>query len=155
MRMRSLAALLFVFSVSAFAQTNVRQQLLDADRAFNRETQSHRLEGWMSYMADNVVLDRGKPVVGKDAVRAELTPEWSDPNFRLTWDPDEAHAMPGGKKGFTHGRWELTMLGKDGKPVKLTGEYLTVWQLDPQGHWRVIWDGGAANPPGNPPAPEN
>lgn len=137
-----------LFCGVAFAQAPVEQQLLQADRDFNKATQEKRLDGWMEYWDDYGVLDRLQPITGKDAVRKELTAQWADPSFHLTWDPVEAHAMPGGKKGYTRGNWTLTMNGPDGKPMKMTGEYLTIWHLTKAGEWKIIWDGGAANPPG-------
>jgi len=147
MRVRLLMAVLFLFSAVAFAQSGVEEQLLKADRDFNKATQEKRLDGWMESWDDNGVMDRAVPVVGKDAIRKELAQEWADASIRLSWEPTEAHAFPNGKKGYTRGNWTLTQNGPDGKPMKLTGEYLTIWRLNPAGQWRIIWDGGAANPP--------
>ncbi len=132
------------------AQSDVEKELMQVDREFNQATQEHRLEGWMQYWDDYGVIDRAHPITGKDAVRAELTPQWEDPNFHLSWTPTAAHALPGGKKGFTWGTWLLTSVDKDGKPVKMTGEYLTVWRKNAEGKWKIIWDGGSANPQNAP-----
>ncbi len=131
----------------SFGQSSSEQQLMQVDRDFNRATQENRLDGWMQYWDDTGVMDRVQPVVGKDAVRKELTAQWANPSFHLTWEPTDAHLFPGGKKGYTHGTWVLTQNGKDGKPIRITGEYLTVWRQNQAGEWKIIWDGGAANPP--------
>lgn len=148
--MRSiLIAIVLCFATLTLAQSNpesVKQALLKADLDFNKATQEHRLDGWMEFMDDNGVVERGAPVVGKDAVRAALKEEWDDPNFHLTWEPDEAYAMPGNKMGYTRGRWTLTSLDEKKQPMKMTGEYLTIWRLNKQGQWKIIWDGGSANP---------
>ncbi len=148
MRIRLVVAVLCLFTGVAFGQASVERQLMQADRDFNKATQEKRLEGWMQYFDDNGVVDRVPPLVGKDAIRKEAAEDWSNPSYQLSWEPTDAHAFPGGKKGYTHGTWVLTMNGKDGKPMKLTGEYLTIWRLNKAGEWRIIWDGGAANPPG-------
>jgi ketosteroid isomerase-like protein len=41
----------------------------------------------------------------------------------------------------------LTSKDEKGNDFKLTGQYLTIWRLNKQGEWKIIWDGGAANPP--------
>ncbi len=51
------------FAVLSFAQGG-EVALLKADRNFNKATQEKRLDGWMQFMADDVVLLRAKPVVG-------------------------------------------------------------------------------------------
>lgn len=147
MRRLWLLAVLLVFAGMAFGQSAVEQQLMQADRDFNKLTQEKRLDGWMQFWDDNGVIDRPMPLVGKEAVRKELTEQWADPTFHLTWEPTDAHAFPGGKKGYTHGTWVLTQNDKEGKQLKLTGEYLTIWRLTKAGEWKIIWDGGAANPP--------
>lgn len=152
MRLRIVFAVLCLVPVLAFAQSNVEQQLMQADRDFNKATQEKRLDGWMQYWDDNGVMDRLQPVVGKDAVRKELTEQWADPSFHLTWEPTDVHVFPGGKKGYTHGTWVLTQNGADGKPMKLTGEYLTIWRQNKAGEWKIIWDGGSANSPPAKPA---
>jgi ketosteroid isomerase-like protein len=153
MRIVALTVVLGAVAIAAVGQTDAvgtKNALLKADRDFNQATQEHRLDGWMQYMDYEGVVERGKPVVGEDAVRAALKPDWDDPNFHLTWDPDEAYALPGNKMGYTRGHWELTSRDKDGNPIKLTGQYLTIWRLDKQHQWKIIWDGGSADPPKAP-----
>ncbi len=148
MRRIILAVMLCGFAISAFAQADaVKEALLQVDRDFNNATQERRADGWMEYMDDNGVLGRPTPVVGKDAVRAALKEDWDDPNYHLTWAPDEAYPMPGNRMGYTRGHWTLTTKDKEGKPLNMTGEYLTVWRQNKQGQWKIIWDGGSADPP--------
>jgi ketosteroid isomerase-like protein len=148
MRRILLAVMLCGFAISALAQADaVKEALLKADHDFNKATQERRAEGWMEYMDDNGVLGHPKPVVGRDAIRAALKEDWDDPNYNLTWSPDEAYPMPGNRMGYTRGHWTLTTKDKEGKPLRLTGQYLTVWRQNKQGEWKIIWDGGAADPP--------
>ena len=142
------AVMLCGFAISAFAQADaVKEALLKADRDFNQATQQHRLDGWMQFMDDYGVVDRGKPVVGKDDIRAELKEDWDNPDFHLTWEPDEAYAFPNHRSGYTRGHWTLNTKDKEGKSFTLTGQYLTIWRQNKQGEWKIIWDGGSADPP--------
>jgi ketosteroid isomerase-like protein len=141
---------LFTVAITALGQSDpaaVKHALLRVDREFNTATQAHRLDGWMQYFDDDSVSQQAKPVVGKEAIRAVLKEQWDNPNFHLTWDPDEAYPMPNGKMGYTRGHWTLTSKDEKGTPLKRTGEYLTVWHQNEQGEWKVAWDGGAADPP--------
>ncbi|MDT8070189.1 MAG: nuclear transport factor 2 family protein [Terriglobia bacterium] len=148
MRRIILAVMLCGFAGSTLAQSDsVKQALLKADRDFNQATQEHRLDGWMQYMDENGVVQRDKPVVGTEAVRAALKDQWADPNFHLAWNPDEAYAMPGNRMGYTRGHWTLTTKDKEGKSLKMTGQYLTIWRQNKEGDWKIIWDGGSADPP--------
>ena len=125
------------------AKVSGQQLLLKADRAFARETAVKRLEGWMAYMADDAVLFSDKPVVGADAIRAFYQPAFSDPAFRLSWQPTRAEMFRSGDTGYTTGRYELHAKDGKGNQVVRHGSYLTVWKKQSDGTWKVIADGGA------------
>ena len=141
-------AAVVLLSAACLAQSAPSPQpVMDADRAFNKATQEKRIEGWMSFMADNVVLfGVTPPVVGKDAVRAFHENTFKDPNTTLTWEPTHGEIYAAGTVGYTTGRW--TMRGKTAKgdTIERHGNYLTVWEKQKDGSWKVTADGGAPDP---------
>lgn len=142
-----LAVFLLLASAAIGQSQPSAQPLLDADRVFNQATQQNRLEGWMSFMADNVVLfGQNPPVVGKDAVRRFYEPQFSNPSFSLAWEPKNAEMQPSGRVGHTTGRWTMRVKNAKGEPVELHGSYLTVWGKQKDGSWKVIADGGSPDP---------
>jgi len=148
---RVIAVLLFATACVA-QSTPSPQPVMDADRAFNQATQEKRIEGWMSYMADNVVLfGVNPPVVGKDAVRKFYEPVFGDANTTLTWEPTRGEVQPSGRVGFTSGRFTMRGKTRDGKTMERHGSYLTVWEKQKDGSWKVIADGGSPDPA---PAPQ-
>lgn len=120
--------------------------LLHADRDFNKATKEKRLEGWMQFMADDVILLRAKPVFGKESVRATLKSDWDDPEYSLTWEPKRAEIFKSGKMGDTSGRWTYHGKNEKGEKITLQGDYLTVWQKQADNSWKVIYDGGTPDP---------
>jgi ketosteroid isomerase-like protein len=151
---RALLAL-FALSLFATAQTSPQpkakapaklsgqQLLLQADRAFSRDTVAKRLEGWMGYMAEDAVLFSDKPVVGKDAIRAFYQAAFANPAFILSWQATRAEMFRSGDTGYTTGRYELQAKDGRGNKVVRHGSYLTVWKKQSDGSWKVIADGGA------------
>lgn len=120
--------------------------LMQADRDFNRATQERRLEGWMDFMADNIVLGHeDQPNFGKDAVRKAMA-FLDDASLTLTWEPTYGEMFASGDFGFTTGKW--VRKGKDPQGVERmrTGRYLTVWKKQKDGGWKVVWDGGTPDP---------
>ncbi len=124
--------------------------LMKQDSDFNTATQERRLDGWMEFMADDVVVRRGENVIGREALRKAMEEEWANPSYRLTWHPVGARMVAGEHMGFSWGRWTLDAATKDGSKIHLTGDYLTVWGKQKDGSWKVIWDGGGADTPGKP-----
>jgi ketosteroid isomerase-like protein len=140
-----LFAFLLASALPGLAQTG-EDALLKADRDFNQATQEKRLEGWMAFMADDVVLLRGKTVVGKEAARADLKEQWDDLSTSLTWEPKRAQLFNSGRMGYTSGRWVYKGKNAEGKMITRTGDYLTVWSKQADGSWKVIYDGGTSDP---------
>jgi ketosteroid isomerase-like protein len=145
-----LMAGILVFLAAVLATSSAQSgedALLQADRDFNKATAEKKLEGWMQFMADDVVLLRGKPVFGKDAAREAIKADWDDPTYSLTWEPKHAELFKSGKMGYTSGRWTYHGKNPKGEQGTLEGDYLTVWKKQADGSWKVIYDGGAADPP--------
>ncbi len=149
MRIPWVTAALVVCCTFALAQTapDKAAPLLQADREFNAATSARGLDGWMEYMTDETVVQREKAYVGREAIRAAMAPDWSSPDFKLTWKPDSGQLFDSGAMGFTTGTWELRTKDAKGNQVGLRGQYLTVWKKQKDGSWKVLWDGGTASGP--------
>jgi len=59
----------------------------------------------MQFMADDVILLRGKPSSARDSVRSTIKSDWDDPGYSLTWEPKRAELFKSRKMGDTSGRW--------------------------------------------------
>lgn len=126
------------------AAVPAEQVLFDADRAFCKATIADRVEGWMRYMADDVVLfNISPPIVGKEAVRKFYEPVFANPNYSLQWEPKHGEMQPSGMVGYTTGRYTMKMKNAKGEEIVRQGSYLTVWKKQPDGSWKVIADGGS------------
>lgn len=125
---------------------DVKAEVMAADRAFDKAASDKGLEGWVSYLSDDVVRVAplgGKGHVGKAAARKLDAALFADPNERLRWEPTDGGGFADKNLGWTTGRAKIVAKGGE---VKWSGAYVTVWRKDPAG-WRVILDTGAADPP--------
>jgi ketosteroid isomerase-like protein len=57
--------------------------------------------------------------------------------FTLSWEPARAEISRGGKLGYTWGRYQAVVSGKTRE-----GTYMTVWEKQPDGTWKVLFDTG-------------
>lgn len=117
-----------------------------ADSLFALDAAARGLDGWMHWMADDVVRPEfhGPTSQGKAAVRArDSVTVFGNPDHRLAWRPTGSGAFADARHGWTRGTWQLR---DRAGAVLATGEYLTLWRREPDG-WRVILDTGVADPP--------
>lgn|SRR5271165_1756254 len=139
--------LLFALNAISFAADRDPKVLIDAERAFAKATADRGVDGWMEFMAPNAVELSDQPLVGLDQIRAGMAKQFNSPGFKLTWEPTKAEFLGNGDIGFAVGRYELHFTGSDGKPQVEKGTYLTTWQKQKDGSWKVFSDVGSPDPP--------
>ena len=124
--------------------------LLEADRAFARDTGERGIDGWMSWFSEDAARFQpgGEIARGLEAIREQDAPGFADPALRLEWDPTGGGLFDGGDHGFTVGRWEMTRTSADSSPEPVAGgTYVSIWRRDGSGNWKVILDTGTVDPP--------
>jgi len=124
-----------------------RATLLDVDRAFSRNTAERRADGWVESFAESGAIIRpAGTITGKAAIREQMTKDFADTSFSLSWEPQRADVGAAGDLGYTVGRYEARFRDARGGPVLRTGRYLTVWKKQADGSWKVVQDIGVQDP---------
>jgi ketosteroid isomerase-like protein len=123
--------------------------LLKADRAFAQATAERRLEGFASFLEEDVTTIRpNSPVLkGKIALVERWTALLRDPASTITWKPLRAVISSSGDLGFTVGSYEVTKDNGHGRQAAGSGKYVTIWRKQPDGSWKVTFDSGVQDTP--------
>ena len=104
------------------------ESMMAADRAFNDDTATNGVDGWVPWFAeDGMMVVPGARIQGHEAIREAMTPALSD-GRSLTWDPTRAHLSASADLGYTVGRYESRSPGPDGEEVVAAGTYVTIWK---------------------------
>jgi len=118
------------------------QSLIEAERAFSRLSEEKGIkEAFLTYLADDSIVFRPKPVSGRKAY--EEVPDESP--VLLTWEPAYAEVAPDGDLGYTTGPYQFKDKSKPGDPARY-GHYVSLWQKQPGGLWKVVLDVGIRHP---------
>jgi ketosteroid isomerase-like protein len=137
----------FTLVAMSFAADRDPNVLLQAERAFAKATAERGVDGWMEFMAPNAVELSAEPLVGLDQIRAGMTKQFKLPGFKITWEPTKAEYLGDGNVGYAVGRYEVRFTSDDGKAHVNHGTYLTTWQKQTDGSWKVVSDIGSPDPP--------
>jgi ketosteroid isomerase-like protein len=132
------------------APTATVDELMDADRAFARDTAERGLDGWVAWFSDDAArfAPAGKIARGPEAIREQDAPIFADPAIRLVWEPTGGGVFDDGDHGFTVGRYDVIQSMEGSPPATLShGSYVSIWRRDAAGGWKVILDTGSADPP--------
>jgi ketosteroid isomerase-like protein len=109
-----------------------------ADLAFAQATRDRGLEGWMSFFADDSYVGTKPSVQGKEEVRKFYQGFFARRELDIAWTPTQAEVFPSGVMGYTTGRYKMSFTNYQGSRIVDAGSYVTVWQKQPDGNWKVL-----------------
>ena len=124
--------------------TRLQDELFAADRAYARAVADSGYAAWVTRFAPDIA----KPAAGGLVMLRGVTPVsgldktmFADPTRLLLWEPTDAVAYADGRTGVTVGRsaWVRKTARAD---TLARGRYLTMWQRQPDGSWKIILDTG-------------
>lgn len=141
--MRMLLLMLTLASPALFAQSDAAVVLMEADRAFDRDTAARGLDGWMSWFAEDARIEGAKDViVGKTALREYYSKMFAQREFSIHWWPTYADISEDGTLGYTFGRATITWRDEKGEVQKRESRYSTLWRKQKDGAYKVVFDIG-------------
>ena len=157
-KMRTL--LLSLLMICAFALPDLAQtknqvddlrSLVETERAFSRRSEEKGTrEAFAEFIADDGILFRPGPVLGKKWMREHPVPP-STTRPLLSWQPIFAAVSRAGDLGYTTGPWQFKQDFKDARPVAF-GNFMTVWKKQADSSWKFALDLGISNPEPKAPA---
>ena len=118
-----------------------RAALFAVDAAWNEAAGAMDLERTIAFFADDAsMLPTNAPIVtGQEAVRGLWSGLFAVPDLDLSWKASVAEVARSGDLGYTRGTYQISMTDPAG-PVTDHGKYVTVWQKQADGNWKILAD---------------
>ena len=113
------------------------QAVAATDTAFYQASKTQHGRAWADFADETATTQVGR---GKAEIGAGFEKLYARPGFSLAWHPVFAKVV--GDIGMTSGPYERHLTDAQGKDLRSTGHYVTVWLRQPDGQWRFVWDGG-------------
>jgi ketosteroid isomerase-like protein len=130
---------LFALTISAAPKGEPNADvLMKLDREFSKQSAARGAPAWQEIMAPNAAkpANGGRWLMGPQEIGDNMKDAFAS-GFTLSWEPTRAEISRGGKLGYTWGRYHSIFGGKARE-----GTYMTVWQKQPDGSWKVLFDTG-------------
>ncbi|MEA2327334.1 MAG: hypothetical protein QOE68_2293 [Thermoanaerobaculia bacterium] len=139
--MKQLAAIALLFLAACATTTKSApnaEVLLQRDREFAKQSMARGHLAWQEFMAPNAAkpANGGRMLIGPQEIGDNMLAAFAS-GFTLSWEPARAEISRGGKLGYTWGRYQAVVSGKTRE-----GTYMTVWEKQPDGTWKVLFDTG-------------
>jgi len=110
----------------------------DKDTAFSKSVAAKDTSKFGDYYdaEANLMLPNEPLMKGADNVKTALGATMGIPGYSLSWQVGRVEASS--SLAYSRGVYDQTSIGRDGKPTKDHGNYLTVWKKQADGSWKVI-----------------
>jgi ketosteroid isomerase-like protein len=131
-------ALLFLAGCATTQSAPNADVLLQRDREFAKASAARGHLAWEEFMAPNAAkpANGGVMLIGPQEIGDNMLTAFAS-GFTLSWEPSRAEISRGGKLGYTWGRYRAVVNGKARE-----GTYITVWEKQPDGAWKALFDTG-------------
>lgn len=117
-------------------QADLRQQVLDTERAFARSMAARDHEAFASFLADEAIFFSGKePLRGKEQVATSWKRYFETADAPFSWEPERVEVLESGTLALSTG----PVHDSEGK---LVGTFTSIWRRETPGRWRIIFDKG-------------
>jgi ketosteroid isomerase-like protein len=121
---------------AAGAQTNLTEQVRNAETAFAKSMADRDAAAFASLIGDEAVFFGSKEVMrGKNAVVSGWKRFFDGPSAPFSWKPAEVEVLASGTLGMTSG----PVFDPQGRRI---GTFNSIWQRQRDGSWKVIFDKG-------------
>ncbi len=111
----------------------------NAERAFAESMAKRDLAAFASHVSNEAVFfsspDGVQVLRGKDAIVEGWRRYFNGPTAPFSWSPATTQVLDSGTLGMTTG----PVRNEKGE---VTGRFSSVWRLEPDGKWRVVFDRG-------------
>ena len=119
------------------APEELRQQVEKTERAFAQTMADRDFEAFTAHLAEEAVFFAGQtPLPGKQRVADTWKPYFDGPDAPFSWEPEVVVVLESGALALSSG----PVRNAEGQRV---ATFNSIWRLDADGQWRVIFDKGS------------
>ena len=80
---------------------------------------------------------------GPDAITEAWAVFFSQEGPAIKWRPEIVEILEDGRLALSRGPYRVLATDEDGKPVERWGTFNSVWRMNDDGVWRVVFDAGS------------
>lgn len=118
--------------------TDLQRHVFDVESAFARTMADRNHDSFVSFLSEEAVFFGEASILrGKEAVAEGWRPFFEGPQAPFSWEPEHVEVLPSG--GLAHSSGPV--YDAQGNRV---GTFNSIWRLDPDGRWRIVFDKGCS-----------
>jgi uncharacterized protein (TIGR02246 family) len=113
-----------------------------ADAEWGKAMQAKDVDKSISFYAEDAILlgDKAPAMTGRENIRKEFQTMLSQPSGTVAFTNAGVEVARSGDIAWDYGTYKYAGIDKSGKPMSVTGKYLTVWKKQSDGTWKAVGD---------------
>lgn len=137
------ASLMAITAIAAAQPAeDLSESLRRAETAFATSVLEKDWESFSEHIDADAIFIGGGVLDGKEAILQAWQVYFAPDGPRLEWHPEQAVIRAGGELGITSGPYTLQFKDQNGESQVQTGSFSSIWELQEDGRWRVLFDSG-------------
>jgi len=134
-----------VTDVAADAKNDVRCREI----AFSQSVENKNIEAFKSHLDDDARFVGRSVMSGPEAITEAWKVFFADEGPAIKWRPQFVEVLEDETLALTRGPFQMISKDANGNPVEQWGTFNSVWRMNADGEWRVVFDAGssASDPP--------
>jgi len=147
--MRIHLMVLVCLAAAGEASADAAQDVKCSEIGFSQAAEERDTERFATFINADARFVGTSVTRGVEAIVADWAAFFEPGGPSIKWRPEFVEVLEDGRLALTRGPYRVTSLGEDGTLTERWGTFNSVWRLDPDGRWRVVFDAGS--PAGEPP----
>ena len=141
--MRKLATLLLLSTVATPALADLEQQVRCREIGFSKSVEAQDRETFASFIDPDARFVGGKVDRGRDVITEAWAVFFTDDLPSIKWRPQIVEVLESGNLALSRGPYRIIDENESGEAREAWGTFNSVWRLDADGEWLVVFDAGS------------
>jgi ketosteroid isomerase-like protein len=138
----SLLPVLFTLATTC-AIADVADEVRCREIGFSQAAERQDLAAFRTFIDADARFASDGVLRGVDEIAAAWTVFFGDDGPTIKWRPHIVEVLANGKLALSRGPYRVQSHDADGNPVERWGTFNSVWRLNDDGVWRVVFDAGS------------
>jgi len=137
--------LIFVslFFLGTTALADVSEDVRCREIGFSKSVENADQDQFRSYLDDDARFVGNSVLRGPDAITEAWRVFFAEGGPLIKWRPQFVEVLKDGKLALTRGPFRMIVTGDDGSTSEIWGTFNSVWRLQTDGEWKVVFDAGS------------
>jgi ketosteroid isomerase-like protein len=134
--------LLLVFASSA-ALADLTEEVRCREIGFSKSVETRDAERFTSFIDEDARFVGGSVMHGPVAIAEAWSVFFADGGPTIKWRPQFVEVLEDGKLALSRGPFQMISKDDQGDESEHWGTFNSVWRLNDDGEWRVVFDAGS------------